>query len=64
MNKPRTCDDYCCNFGCNRGPSCPANPELSSAKRADRRFNRYLVVAFFAVMPALALLISHLGGRS
>ena len=48
------CDDYCCNYGCNQGRSCPAR-----IKPVDSEYK-----AWGAVMWALSVVIAVCGAMA
>ena len=32
-----SCDDYCCNYGCNQGRNCPARKTQASQRAIDEQ---------------------------
>lgn len=59
-----TCDDYCCNHGCNRGPSCPARrapvaPAPSVRRTQLRTLARWLLISAVVLLGTWALAPAH-----
>lgn len=59
-----SCDDYCCNYGCNQGRDCPARVARVTRRRHDReelpptvwrRQVRYLAQALLMCLAVVAV---------